>query len=153
MWKFVSNGKPNKDLTHIPFFEDQGKVDIMNYNESTKSRAVALSELLLEISNLDGYGVTYQYGTFLGLETVNRCGYVIDFYCEARMIRMRVLALPTKEPENEEQAVVQALLNMRDWLRASSVARVFSPGVDIMKLLQFVDENLASTLFLDTGEY
>lgn len=120
----------------VPFLED-ARSEYAPYYASGKSVTSARQEVEQALSQLGAGLLAFQEGYF-GTKP-KRYGYVILFTYQGTRGRTSVAGLPMRgeeTPKKIQQARVQALLNVRDWLRASITQPVFSPGGD--PLLQFL---------------
>lgn len=118
----------------IPYFED-ARADFAPYYTSHghgKKTQSAQSDVITELAKLGAGGILFKPGYF-GPEP-KRHGYVIEFQYGGGRGMIRVAGLPIKnESDKKIEAVqVQALLNVRDWLKSAVTTRVFSPGSDVL---------------------
>lgn len=119
--------------TRVPFYED-ARADFAPYYASGKSVKIAKQEVTAELSKLGGVVLAFREG-FFGEGRAKRYGYEIDFLLRDPAGRdhrgvLRVAGLPMRRetPGKVEQVRVQALLNVRDWLKAAVTQPVFQPG-------------------------
>ena len=141
----------------VPFYED-ARADFAPYYASGKSIKVAKQEVAVELSKLDGVVLAFREG-FFGEGRGRRYGYEIDFLLRDPAGRdhrglLRVAGLPMRRetPAKVEQVRVQALLNVRDWLKAAVTQPVFQPGAGhplLMNLL--VDGRRTVAEYLGAG--
>lgn len=117
----------------VPFYED-ARADFAPYYASGKSVKVAKQEVAAELGKLGGVVIAFREG-FFGEGRGRRYGYEIDFLLHDPAGRdhrgvLRVAGLPMRRetPAKREQVRVQALLNIRDWLKAAVTQPVFQPG-------------------------
>ena len=115
----------------VPFFED-ARADFAPYYSSRqdgwtiKRAQAAVSE---EMGKLKGGVVAFREGVFS--DKGQRYGYQIDFVMEGATGRLNIAGLPIRSnltPKKIESVRIQALLNMRDWLKTAITSMVFSPG-------------------------
>lgn len=121
----------------VPFFED-ARADYAPYYSSRQSLAEAKAEMMTEMGKLGAMVFRFQEGWF-GVKP-KRYGYLIEFTYLGAMGRIKVAGLPIRvnvSPDKIDKVRVQALLNVRDWLKASVTQQVFSPGAHplLMNLL------------------
>lgn len=120
-----TDGQP---AANIPFYED-ARSDFAPYYASGKSVKVAKNEVTAELTKLGGVVLAIREG-FYGDVRKKRYGYEIEFLLFDRRGIIRVAGLPMRRetPAKREQVRVQALLNVRDWLKAMVTQPVFQPG-------------------------
>ena len=124
----------------VPFFEDALADFAPYYSVCRKGRhtntAMAESEVMAEMVKL-GAGAVLFYPGYFG-DTPKRYGFEIKFQMGGAQGLIRVAGLPLKNETTKKVLAVrvQALLNVRDWLKAAVTSRVFSPGS--MVLMQFL---------------
>lgn len=113
--------------TSVPYYED-ARADFAPYYASGKSIKVAKAEVTAELGKLGGVVVAFREG-FFGEGRGRRYGYEIDFLLHERRGLLRVAGLPMRRETEakREQVRVQALLNVRDWLKAAVTQPVFQP--------------------------
>ncbi|MBZ0286253.1 MAG: hypothetical protein K8I30_01460 [Anaerolineae bacterium] len=124
---------------HVPYFED-ARADFAPYYDVQTTLAEAKNLVFIEFAKLGGSSVWFQEGYF-GLNP-KRYGYVINFQLGGAPARMQVAGLPMKGGETEKKIArvrIQALLNVRDWLKAAVTAQVFAPGSNILYQFLLVD--------------
>lgn len=111
----------------VPFYEG-ARADFAPYYASGKSVKVAKAEVAAELAKLGGAVIAFHEGYFG--DRPRRYGYEIDFLVGERRGLLRVAGLPMRResPAKIEQVRVQALLNVRDWLKAAVTQPVFQPG-------------------------
>jgi hypothetical protein len=104
---------------NAPYYED-ARADFAPYYASGKSVKVAKAEVTAELGKLGGVVVAFREG-FFGEGRGRRYGYEIDFLLHDRHGLLRVAGLPMRRETEakREQVRVQALLNVRDWLKAA----------------------------------
>ena len=119
--------------TRVPFYED-ARADFAPYYASGKSVKVGKQEVAAELAKLDGVVIAFREG-FFGEGRGRRYGYEIDFLLHDPAGRdhrgvLRVAGLPMRRETEakREQVRVQALLNVRDWLKVNVTKPVFQPG-------------------------
>jgi hypothetical protein len=141
-FKFIPNPGVSESLK-VPYFED-ARANFAPYytahGNGTKVPA-AQNQLSAELSKLGAGVLSFQDGVFQ-IGSTRRHGYNIWFsYGSGRGV-IRVAGLPVRyseTPKKIEAVKVQALLNVRDWLKAAVTNRVFSPGSDILIPFMLVD--------------
>jgi len=125
----------------VPDFED-ARAGYAPYYTSGKSITQAKSEVEAELGKLGAFGVMFQDGYF-GDGKKKRYGYCVLFRYGDQKGVVRVAGLPIRanHSDKKKRAVrVQALLVVRDQLKAAVTSRVFSPGSDTLIQYLLVDE-------------
>lgn len=143
--------KPQTAIT-VPYFEDATK-DYAPYYSSTKSQAVAKSEIREEFAKLGAEIVSFQPG-FFQIDGKKRPGFLIRFaYLEKDgLIRVAGLPIRNETPRKLEAARLQALLNVRDWAKALVTQAIFTAGASPLLSHLLVSENVTiSDYILSTG--
>jgi hypothetical protein len=129
MWSFTpTENAPTDSGIVIPFFED-ARADFAPYYSSDKSEQAARSEVQDELLKLGGLAVNFQGGYFT-IADHKRYGYSIHFklYSAPAVIRVAGLPIRKETPRRIEQVRIQALLNVRDWLKAAVTTQIFTPA-------------------------
>lgn len=124
----------------VPCFED-ARADYAPYYRTRKTIREAQFAVMDELVKLGASGVTFHEGHFMNGQ-VKRLGFQIRFSYGGGFGLIRAAGLPIRSTETsaKKQTVqVQALLNVRDWLKASVTAQVFSPGSDPLIPFMLVD--------------
>lgn len=120
-------------LINVPYFEDARSDFAPYYDIRNKTLLEAQREIMQEMSKLGAGIVIFEDGYF-GKEQ-KRYGYRITFnYGDAKGL-IRAAGLPIKQTETEvklHKVRLQALMNVRDWLKATVTGMVFAPGSDIL---------------------
>lgn len=129
MWQFTPTDDVNKSL-QVPFIED-ARAEFAPYYSTSKTLSQAQAEVVSEMGKLNAGVIAFTPGVF----TVNgqqRNGYRIEFLLSGVRGVIPVAGLPmrTRTDKKLAQVRVQALLNVRDWLKAAVTANVFSPGMN-----------------------
>lgn len=133
-WAFTPD--EDQQRLEVPLFEE-ARADFAPYYRSKATVADAQRQIITEIAKLGGGAVQFQSGQY-----GTRVGYRIFFYYGGQRGLLRVAGLPFKNPPTDikrEQARVQALLNVRDWLKSAVTAQVFSPGSEPLIPMLLVD--------------
>jgi hypothetical protein len=114
----------------VPFLE-AARADYAPYYATEKwNVSDAQSAVAAEIAKLGGGILRFIEGNFI-IQGQKRRGYQIEFIWRSARGRILVAGLPIEKTETDkklEQVKIQALLNVRDWLKAAVTARIFSPG-------------------------
>lgn len=140
-FRFTPTGNQSNDL-NIPNIED-ARSDFAPYYTAYKNHTVesAKTQVITELAKLGAGGILFQEGYFEHGKA-KRHGYNVYFqYGRAKGV-IRVAGLPIGKSATEtkiKQVRVQALLNVRDWLKAAVTSRVFSPGGDALIPHMLVD--------------
>jgi hypothetical protein len=118
---------PDQDATklEIPDFED-ARADFAPYYSTTTSLKSAQRQVLDELAKLGAGAILFRSGKF-----DRRYGYLITFQLGTAQGVIRVAGLPIRAGQTDrkiEAVRIQALLNVRDWLKAAVTSQVFSPG-------------------------
>ena len=122
----------------VPNFED-ARSGFAPYYSSQMTEAEAKADIIAEMGKV-GAGVTRIVDGTFGIGKQKRLGYEVHFLLYGKPGIIRVAGLPigkTMTERKREQVKVQALLNVRDWIKTSITQQVFSPGLHplVMKLL------------------
>lgn len=135
-YDFTPTDEP--DETKIIFYEE-ARADYAPYYSSSKSIDDAKKEVLAELSKLGAGVLSFQEGTYG--DNPKRHGYQITFNLRGMTGVIRVAGLPMRKPTDSKKDSVraQALLNVRDWLKASVTQPVFSPGSNPLLMNLLVD--------------
>lgn len=119
-----------RKTVNVPFIEN-ARADFAPYYRSRANERSAESQVALELAKLGGYIVGFHQGKFsMGDGEVARYGYEIKFTYGGVPGIIRVAGLPIKHENDDkiEQVRIQALLNVRDWLKSAVTMKVFAPG-------------------------
>ena len=127
---FVPDDNTANDEIIVPFLED-ARADFAPFYSSNKTVKQASSELEKEMAKLGASVLRVQSGKF-DVNGKNRLGYLIEFTLYGLRGELTVAALPMRKPTpaKENQARVQALLNVVQWIQTMVTKRVFSPGAN-----------------------
>lgn len=121
----------SEDKAKVPFFEDARSDYAPYYSASAQKNWTinkAKNAIQVEMGKLGGTIMGFDEGDFG--EEVLRPGYRINFMLNGRPGRISIVCLPIRRwTQNRHEAVrVQALLIIRDWLKAQVTSMIFSPG-------------------------
>lgn len=110
----------------VPYIEDARADYAPNY-ASGKTLDQAKADVGAELAKLGVSGFIFQEGTFGS--SPKRYGYQVTFFLGSAKGVMRIAGLPIRNetPKKIAQVKVQALLCLRDQLKAAVIARVFNP--------------------------
>ena len=110
----------------VPYYED-ARADYAPYYNSQKTINVAKKEVAEELAKLGGVILSFRDG-YYGSKP-RRYGYEITFLLHEQRGVLRVAGLPMyRETETKKRHVlVQALLNVRDWMKTAVTQPVFQP--------------------------
>lgn len=116
----------------VPFFEDARADFAPYYRVETKRLNLekAKDAVRQELSKLGAGGITFIEGIYRWGDS-RRHGYQVEFMVGNAQGRMTCAGLPLKHSETAVKVLrvkVQALLNLRDQLKAAVTAQVFAPG-------------------------
>lgn len=117
--------------TKVPFYEE-ARADFAPYYRSRKTIASAKVEVIAELVKLEGTVRQFTQGIF-EIIGQTRHGFEIQFVYGGSNGLIRVAGLPILKSETTTKVnvvLVQALLNVRDWLKAVVTAKTFNPGHD-----------------------
>lgn len=136
----------------VPYLEE-ARADFAPYYRTGKTESAIQTEIITELAKLGGGSIQFRRG-FFGAKSAKRHGYIINFTLGGQPARMEVAGLPIRDAETQkkiEQVCVQALCNVRDWIKAAVTAQVFAPGSNplIQYLLVDKDRTLAQALIED----
>lgn len=125
---FVPDENKANDAVIVPFLED-ARSDFAPFYSSSKTVKQASAELEKEMAKLGASVLRMQSGKF-DVNGKSRLGYLIEFSLYGMKGQLTVAALPIRRstPTKENQARVQALLNVVQWVQTMVTQRVFSPG-------------------------
>lgn len=128
MFNFTPDTK--EDDLEIPLFEDC-RSDFAPYYGGKVSIKSAESQVASELSKLGGYIMGFHKGAF-GEDEHKRYGYEVKFAYGGAFGIIQVAGLPIRnETDNRiERVRIQALLNVRDWLKSAVTMKIFAPGSD-----------------------
>ena len=119
----------------VPFIED-ARADFAPYYDNRMDEKKAESQVAAELAKLGGYVVGFHKGKFRFDEGEReRHGYQIKFTCGGAPGVIRVAGLPIQYDETERKVKmvrIQALLNVRDWLKSAVTMKVFAPGTSVL---------------------
>lgn len=109
----------------VPYLEDARADYAPYYQPTNQSLSKAKNSIIAEMSKLGGTVLHFKEGHF-----GNRRGFVIEFMLNGVPGRIKVACLPIKRvtPIKLDRARIQALLNIRDWLKTAVTSMIFSPG-------------------------
>lgn len=127
------------DGIKVPFIED-AKSDTAPYHASTFSVDRAKQEVLAVLGLLHATGYFVEGEFQIG--TRKRRGYVLHFLLGQAQGRLTVAGLPIGygvTPKKLDQVRVQALLNLRDWLKGAITQQVFTPGANPLVPFLLID--------------
>lgn len=138
----------------VPWYED-ARADFAPYYRSQKTAKTAKSEVAAEMEKLGAILIAFREGYF-GQRPKVRHGYEIDFLLGNHRGVLRVAGLPLRRetPVKVEQVRVQALLNVRDWLKVAVTQMVFRPGAGHPLLMDLLTgpSRTVSDYIISTGE-
>lgn len=114
-----------------PYYED-AKADFAPYYTAGRGtkESEAQSQIAAELGKLGAFIVGCFRGEYL-VDGCKRYGYEIRFSFGGQQGIIRAAGLPMKHPATDRKMHlirIQALLNVRDWLKSAVTARVFAPG-------------------------
>lgn len=123
----------NSALINVPFFEDARSDFAPYYDVRNKTLSDLQQEIIIEMAKLGAGFVIFEEG-FFGSKP-KRYGYRITFQYGNATGLIRAAGLPIKKTQTDtklEKIRLQALSNVRDWLKASVTGMVFAPQSDIL---------------------
>lgn len=115
----------------VPYIEDAvGKSDTVPYYSSTLTVDRAKKDVISVLGLLHATGY-FEEGDFQ-IGKHKRRGYILHFTLGTAPGRIMVAGLPIYKvtPNKLDQVRVQALLNLRDWLRNAITQQIFTPGAN-----------------------
>lgn len=151
----------NKEVK-APFFEDARADFAPYYGVQGWTVSKAKSAVTAEIGKLGGAVTAFHEGYFG--ENPKRHGYMIEFVLNGAPGRIQVAGLPIRKMTDVklDKVRVQALLNVRDWLKTAVTSMIFSPGNNPLiphllgkggkTLAEFIAEQADMTVPLLLGE-
>ena len=109
----------------VPYLEDARADYAPYYQPVNQTIAKAKNAIIAEMGKLGGTVLDFEEGNF-----GNRRGYVIRFVLNGKPGRIKVAGLPLKKftPLKMDRVRIQALMNIRDWLKTAVTSMIFSPG-------------------------
>lgn len=112
----------------VPFFEEARSDYAPYYSVQGYTIGKAKAQITAEIGKLSGAVVAFRDGYFG--ESPRRYGYVIEFVLNGSPGRIQAAGLPIRKstPVKIDKVRIQALLNVRDWLKTAVTSMIFSPG-------------------------
>lgn len=137
-WQF----KPDEETVRgieVPYFED-ARADFAPYYRSRDTEAEARRAVLAELHKLDAFA-TFHPGMFT-VRGEQRYGYEVRFHISGQPGVIRVAGLPFRGKATSQkvaQVRVQALLNVRDWIKTGITSQVFTPGYAVLVPFLLVD--------------
>ncbi|MCD6346410.1 MAG: hypothetical protein J7L96_03215 [Bacteroidales bacterium] len=133
----------------IPYYES-ARSNYAPYYSSTKQIRQAKSEVIYQMSLLDAYVYNFVDGQYT-INGLQRYGYEIYFSYGGQPGIIRVAGLPIKSETQAKinKVKIQALLNVRDWLKTSLTQMIFNPGSNPLLLNLLAPGSNDATL----GEY
>ncbi len=116
----------------IPYFEEATAAFAPYYTVGAQgvTEGQVKLEIAEEISKLGGEILGFQKVIYEG-----RYGYMIKYHLRHAPGVLHVAGLPIKHKATDKKIVnarVQALRNVRDWLKGAVTAEIFSPGCNIL---------------------
>lgn len=131
MWNFKPVDVGSGPTIEVPSFED-ARADFAPYYGTTLKITEAQIAINVEIAKLGGMVVSFKEGELITNGT-SRFAYEIRFVMGERFGVLRVAALPITKAATADKvrrAKVQALLNLRDWLKSAVTQQVFLPNLN-----------------------
>jgi hypothetical protein len=132
MFDFTPIENDKDDSLAVPFLENARADFAPYYTADQHSWTVAKAKVALEseLGKLSATVSRYREGDFTIAGQVRR-GYQIEFIWKGVRGRIMVAGLPIEKTTTDvklNKAKIQALLNVRDWIKVAITARIFSPG-------------------------
>jgi hypothetical protein len=125
----------------VPYFEDARADFAPYYTVKNKTIQQAQAEVANELGKLGAGVQSFQAGKFqIGKKT--RYGFNIRFMYGGSQGIIRVAGLPMRSTVTKkkiEKVQIQALMNVRDWLKSAITSQTFSPGSDALIPYMLVD--------------
>jgi hypothetical protein len=150
---FTPTGTQTREI-EVPYFED-ARADFAPYYNPYQAHTIQKCQnaVMHELAKLGAGSIFFQDGKF-GTGSKPRHGYQIWFqYGNAQgVIRVAGLPMRSETAHRVEGVKMQALLNVRDWLKAAVTSRVFSPGSDVLIPFLLVDgKRTISEVIVESG--
>lgn len=139
-WHFEAETK--SPTIHIPDFEDARSDFAPYYDIRNVLISSATNQVSAELDKLGAIVLSIVRGSYTTPDGRKRSGFEIYFGFGGAQGLIRVAALPFRgeaTKQKEIKASIQALYNVRDWLKAAVTAQVFSPGSSILIPFLLVD--------------
>lgn len=114
----------------VPYIEEARAAFAPYYDQRDKNPGKVQTEIITEMAKLGGSSVYFQEGYFES-PMGKRYGFVVRFQFYGHPAKIEVAGLPIKNGETALKVLrvrLQALYNVRDWLKNAVTAQVFSPG-------------------------
>lgn len=145
----------NDNGIEVPYFED-ARADYAPYYRSIDNTPLqsAKAQVGAEMAKL-GAGVSRIVEGYFDDLSPRRYGFQIHYFYGGMPGRLDVACLPlrNKTARKLKAAQVQALLNVRDWLKAAVTAKVFTPGSNFLIMNLLVDgKHTVAEYIADTGK-
>lgn len=149
-FEFLEDDKTNTRLhIRVPYFEDARANFAPYYASAAAAKPEKRKRLLVDSQDAVGAelaklgGVVTRIRAILAKEnSQRRYGFLIEFEYRGVPGVLHVVGLPMKSAETPLKVLgvqVQALLNVRDWLKAAVTNQVFAPGGDVLIPYLLVD--------------
>jgi hypothetical protein len=109
----------------VPYLEDARADYAPYYQPNNQTIAKAKNAIIAEMGKLGGTVLRFREGDF-----GSRRGYVIEFVLNGVQGRIKVAGLPLRRYTSlkMDRVRIQALMNIRDWLKTAVTSMIFSPG-------------------------
>lgn len=155
-WHFESDKMDMHGSINVPYFEDARADFAPYYRARSGNVADAQAEVTAELGKLGAGVYSFLPGIYTAPDGRKRHGYEVQFYYGGGQGIIRVACLPFSGEATQaklNQARIQALKNVRDWLKAAVTAQVFSPGSSILIPFMLVDgKNTVADYLHSTGK-
>lgn len=139
-WHFEA--ETQSQTIYIPDFEDARSDFAPYYDIRNVEISDAQTQVSIELTKLGAGVFSIVPGSYTTPDNRKRCGFEIYFSFGGGHGLIRVAALPFRgeaTKQKEIKARIQALYNVRDWLKAAVTAQIFSPGSSILIPFMLVD--------------
>lgn len=138
MFSFTASDQTSQVEIKVPYFE-AARADnapyyrvLDSYRDIPKQTRRAQEDVETEMAKLGGRVERFVEGSFK-ISGQTRYGYKVEFRKDGHPGVIHTAGLPIRDSVTDlkkAQVLVQALLIVRDWLKAAVTAQVFSPGSD-----------------------
>ena len=137
-----------------PYYED-ARADFAPYYDPVDWTILKAKEAVLhELAKLGAGEIQFHEG-FFGTGSAKRYGYLITFRYGGMRGQLTAAGLPMRSSATDKKITairIQALRNVRDWIKASVTAQVFAPHSDILLQYLLVDgKRTVGDMMRETG--
>ncbi len=155
--------KSESESIPVPYLEETN-ASLSPFYTSKKTVVEVQGEIAAELGKLGGWVNAYNFGIYgvspeeKAQKKPKRYGYEIRFTYKGAPGLIRVAGLPIRNetPAKKNQVLVQALCNVREWIRNMVTTQVFTPGSEPLVQYILVDgqdgQKTLAEFLLETGK-